>query len=1440
MGSLMKKQAERFLREKKRHRRWLAMFLCLALLVTSGTFAALRMNGQAMDHGGKALNCRLRVHTHGEECFDKQGELTCGKADVVIHTHNRNCYDEEGILACQLPEKEAHVHDSNCYIEEENLICQEPETSGHQHSEQCYIEETGDLLCAEPEHEHGEGCYDEEGNLLCGLEAHTHGEGCFATNQVLICSEQEGGGHTHSSSCYEKKKTLVCEKEELELHTHDELACYDENGALTCKKLELEEHEHGNGCFDEEKSDEEKNSDSGEPEGIVSDNTSEETGKDEESKEEPAEETPAETEKPKENASDDQTPEDDTSDDEKSEEPVSDNSVSGNVSENAVSENQVSGNTVSGGDVSGNSVSGNVSGNSTSENSVSGNGVSGNAVSENNIITLETEADGTTITLSGPTESFDPDKEYELDAKVIEEDSKEGKQIKKAIDKALEKEEGEAEKYRAFDIKLMSDGEEVQPLGAVSVNFISKDIKKSVADEKTEVSVFHVDDKAKKAEDMEAETTEEGTVTMETTHFSIYVVIDKGSMGGAIQVELEHWGENIKTISANGTTDPFHLKLDWDSEDNNQPTTDVEKRYGLYTKDEVYDRHTQTIVSQNYTGELYRPDFIKLENELQNYSIQDLSKVFLGMDGVKEKVDARKYQIEKIWISSDLDNKGEDAWEEDTYEEYYVRTTNSVSENGETVWDLIAQDVSGNDLENPTRITLRKDSVIRFWYKETDATDYIQQTTFYDYNLSNSGQASGTYEGINTRTNFKPETETFIMGSGQYSSGNHSDFTGGTNGLNEVMSPKFGFFNQGNRWDNIAGMCTADQNAKEWIDNQIAAAKNKNDVFGQRTAYWAMPVKGLVQDRLTEDYQLQFSSGFKQPGFFEEGTGKVKLTNYSLGFRRTGDTYILSSVKKGEGKDAVNVLSGLENIVKTARNGRNKSRTFSNNFFPLDSETGGDAKGTGSDDGKAHNWHFGMQYSFYFNIGDYTGPMNYYFRGDDDFWLFVDGQKVIDLGGIHSSVGQAVDLRQWMEDAGLLEQLHQDHRIDVFYMERGGFGSCCYMQFTLPNCIPASSVETENHVNVKAKKQWVDEQEGTTHESVYVDLIRKASNGIHTRRETKELNAENNWQYEWIDLPTVDINNTDIKYEYYVEESSVPEGYVCDIEKSWSDDTKTFTYTITNTQHTKDISVEKRWEDYNDKHNIRPEAIQVQLKADGEPLGAPVTLNEGNEWKCNWENLPMYKQASSQDIPELIKYTVEEIGDLGEYISTCEKVEGTGDNLQFIITNALAPEWKIIKRNANNHEKTLQGAQFSLTPAGDGASTNYIGESGEKGLITWHQEGSDEPVEKIQPGTYMLSETMAPEGYALSEETWTIKISPKGVLLLIKNNKTGNEPLGSTEIIDNSKVIMTFYFDNTMLYELPETGGIGTYWYTIGGMLLMMGAALILYRSKYKRGVRGC
>ena len=252
----LKKQAAKLLGEQKKYRRWLAVFLCLAVLVTAGTTAALKMNGQALSHKQKVLDCRLEVHEHTAACYESgvipaegtasQGEEkpVCGYADYVVHTHNDDCYGADGELVCRLPEVENHVHGDECYQEQEVLVCEKEETPGHQHTEECRK-----LICGKEEsqgHQHTEACR----TLICGKEetqGHQHTDACRTLSQgELICQNTEEG-HEHTAECYEQVETITCGQEETEAHVHDE-SCYDFS-ACSYAGTE-EEHIHTEECYD--------------------------------------------------------------------------------------------------------------------------------------------------------------------------------------------------------------------------------------------------------------------------------------------------------------------------------------------------------------------------------------------------------------------------------------------------------------------------------------------------------------------------------------------------------------------------------------------------------------------------------------------------------------------------------------------------------------------------------------------------------------------------------------------------------------------------------------------------------------------------------------------------------------------------------------------------------------------------------------------------------------------------------------------------------------------------------------------------------------------------------------------------------------------------------------------------------------------------------------
>lgn len=139
----------------------MAVFLCLALLVSGGTLALLTLPGIALASDAALSRCPYVQHTHDASCLDENGQYCCGYA--VAHLHDELCYDADGTLICPLPEIEPHTHTEACYETVQTLICGLKEgEDGHVHDEDCYVQ-TQELTCTLqelPVHVHTEACFD--------------------------------------------------------------------------------------------------------------------------------------------------------------------------------------------------------------------------------------------------------------------------------------------------------------------------------------------------------------------------------------------------------------------------------------------------------------------------------------------------------------------------------------------------------------------------------------------------------------------------------------------------------------------------------------------------------------------------------------------------------------------------------------------------------------------------------------------------------------------------------------------------------------------------------------------------------------------------------------------------------------------------------------------------------------------------------------------------------------------------------------------------------------------------------------------------------------------------------------------------------------------------------------------------------------------------------
>ena len=220
-------------------------------------------------------------------------------------------------------------------------------------------------------------------------------------------------------------------------------------------------------------------------------------------------------------------------------------------------------------------------------------------------------------------------------------------------------------------------------------------------------------------------------------------------------------------------------------------------------------------------------------------------------------------------------------------------------------------------------------------------------------------------------------------------------------------------------------------------DSNVGPTKDANNYTGGDST-----IPGLLK-KIDDKGNVIFN--YAEPGFFvnsdyaidyeASGNDETKkrylrkvYKNYTLEFDRKGDTYTLNGVKNQD-------------------NGRFTGA--GNNFYPLN-----DVKLPYEESETSNNYYFGMRYDVTFKIGDYVGPLNYKFTGDDDLWVVLDGKKiVIDLGGIHSAATGNVDLWNYIGQAANLTeaQKQQTHTLTILYMERGAGASNCEMKFTLPS-----------------------------------------------------------------------------------------------------------------------------------------------------------------------------------------------------------------------------------------------------------------------------------------------------------------------------------------------------------------------------------------------------
>ena len=265
--------------------------------------------------------------------------------------------------------------------------------------------------------------------------------------------------------------------------------------------------------------------------------------------------------------------------------------------------------------------------------------------------------------------------------------------------------------------------------------------------------------------------------------------------------------------------------------------------------------------------------------------------------------------------------------------------------------------------------------------------------------------------------------------------------------------------------------------------------------------------------------------------------------------------------------------------------------------------------------------------------------------------------------------------------------------------------------------------------SVSGTKTWRAPEGSELPESITVILNRNGS-----PVDSKKVTAADDWSYEFTELPAYSEDGS-TAYTYTVDEEPV-EGYITTVSGTNLINTITGTTSVSGT---------KIWRA--PEGTELPESITVILNRNDEPV-ARKKVTAADDWSYEFTELPAY----SEDGSTAYTYTVDEEPVEG-YITTVSET-----NLINTITSV-----KISKVDIADGEE-LEGATIQLIDK----------ETGEV-VEEWTSTNEAHEVTGLTTGkTYILRETVAPEGYGITSDT-TFELKEDGSIDTEKTTTTVSE-----------------------------------------------------------------